>query len=315
MRKKYISIIIIIIIFILQLLIGYHLLNKNNRKTDYQIKDITSYQGVELGNIEIIIESESVNLPAKSPLSDYNHEDVYTSMDSYTFEKDTWITSLSSNILGAPTDILHHAVMFFSDKLSANCNNQQKIFYATTKESPKLVFKNGYGQFIPKGTTVRTSEGLVHFRNDTSQEYNNVKVVFKIEGTTDPSQHINPLDTFWLTIECATVNNLIFPVLPGKNIQISLDKPYIAPKDFKIHILASHIHDYGEKIEFTVNDQLIHTFNPISKENKIIKMPVYFPNDPIIINKGDKIDFTTFYNNPTDKITEGMGVITAFIEQ
>jgi len=264
-------------------------------------------------DFEIVFETESVDLPAKPPWVQYGEKSFYPKMNYFVADEDIWITEITPIVEGAPAEVLHHGTIYFQNDYQKYCNDSHQIFYSSSKEMIPVSTPKWYGYFIPKGTTLKSDMHWIHFRNDTEKSFQNVKYKVIAKATKDNTKNLKSANIFWLNIECSEINEYIFPVPPNEIFTTSLKEPYVATEDFEMAALFSHVHDYGKNMKFKINGEAIWTFYPVI-ENEIIKtIPPYYPQKPIKVKKSDVLDIEVTYENPTENVSEGMGMFAALI--
>lgn len=281
-----------------------------------QSEKITCAQQISVEkDFQVNLRTPGINLPAKKT-EDLYGQDALAKSVCLEFKKDVWITEIIPQIINGPAELLHHGEILYKNQKDDQCKTD-KMFYTYAKEQVRFKIPEGYGYFIPKGTLVYSAPSGLHFRNDTQTSFRDVSYTINLKGTADSSRKLNKLEIFWLNVECSEEKELIFPLPPKQKYQLSLKEQYVAPIDFKIIMFGGHLHDFGRKLDFKINGQINATLIPETDNlGRVLSMPIfYFDKDPIIIKRGDSLDIEVTYDNPTDKIQEGMGIFGALIQR
>jgi len=103
----------------------------------------------------------------------------------------------------------------------------------------------------------------------------------------------------------------IFLVKPKSKFVASLQNKIVVKEDEEIIIGGAHLHEFGQKIDLTVNGKVVNTYIPEYKDNRIVKVNQI--NRPrMSLSKGDVLDTAVYYDNTSDEEIEGMSIVMLY---
>lgn len=222
-----------------------------------------------------------------------------------TVPEDGWVTAFfSPTLYGAPDASLRFSWLFDPSQEDPYWPETPRVVFVMSVEKvPDIRFPEGYGYFVKKGTELSVMGGFANFGD---ADYDAVSFEARIEFVPSSSgKKLSDAYPLFLNAEKASVF-----LVPPKTTRFmkQLPRPFTVPFDGTIVILGSHGHKFLDEILLTLNGEELWRTSPIHlPDGTNLGNPIYStPYNGVPVKKGDTLDLTEWYSNPTGATTDAM---------
>lgn len=237
---------------------------------------------------------------------------VFDIKKDYPSPGDGFITAISTEVIGAPKDTLHHIVFSYMGRQDTTCPNFPQRIFAVAKELTRVKLPPGFGYPISRHDNF---SAFTHMYNPHDQVFKNVRVKinvrFKPKTLGVQFKNVEPI---WLGIVNCSLDPT-FLIEPKQTKVFSLTPKIIVPFDASVVFAGAHFHDYGTNLGVLLDGKQVFNFEPQTVGHSIEKIPAVtqMDGDRLKIKKGQVLDIVSTYQNPTEETIDGMGIAIIYL--
>lgn len=242
-------------------------------------------------------------------LSAHLHHPGLSQEGTTKIPQDGWLIGFLPELVGAPAYTLHHADYVNLSTPSEACPSLPNMFYSFGVERREgSALPSGYGYPVKAGDQIGYS---VMFHNPDSQTYDQVSANLKLlylPAGAGPLTSVYPM-YLDVTGPCQRGD---FRVPAHQSFTKTMPSSYQFTRKSQIIAYGGHLHQFGQKLTVSLNDQELTAFTPIFDiDRRVFRIPVQFP-ESLHIRSGDTMRLEVSYANPTDNDADGMGKLLIY---
>ncbi len=228
-----------------------------------------------------------------------------------------WLTAYHPSLVDSkgtvlPNHLLHHAAFFNTARSDFLCPDREEHIFGAGAEMNDWPGIPGVGYRVQKGDRIRIT---AMFDNATAQSYREaflqVRVAYQLANQGATLKNVYPA---WFNVmECGESAYDLPAGISSKTGQFKL------AYSGKLLAAGGHLHDYGDWLVLkndTANQTIAALESALDPAGQIISMPIklFTGRGGIPLHRGDIIDVTDAYDNPTGKLIPNgaMGIVVGY---
>lgn len=227
-----------------------------------------------------------------------------------------WLTAYHPSLVDSkgavlPNHLLHHTAFFNTARSDFLCPDKEEHIFGSGAEMNDWPAIPGYGYRVQKGDRIRIT---AMFDNATAQSYREaflqVRVDYQLSSQGAPLKDVYPA---WFDVMECSESAYDLPVgISTKTGEFKLGY------SGKLLAAGGHLHDYGDwlVLKNDTNQTIATLESTLDPTGHIISMPikVFADRGGIPLHRGDVVDVTDAYDNPTGKLipSGAMGIVVGY---
>lgn len=265
---------------------------------------------------ELTVRVGPVNLPAHTDHMAIAQPPVFF----LTIPFDGWLTAFHPRLANAhghslPNKLLHHAAFYDTERTDFLCPKREEHIFGAGSEMNDWPVIPGFGYRVKKGDRIRIS---TMFANPTVKNYPEaffeVRIRYVVAQATAADPTLKDIYPAWFDV--MGCGNSGYDLPPGQSTRTG---------EFKLRFsgrllgVGGHLHDYGEWLvlkDSTTNETIASLAPKLDPSGRIFSIPVtlFADRGGFAVHRGDLLEVTDAYNNPTGKSLPGsaMGIVVGY---
>ncbi|HLC14566.1 MAG TPA: hypothetical protein VJK31_15050 [Chthoniobacterales bacterium] len=265
---------------------------------------------------ELTLRVGPVNLPAHTDPMAVAQPPVFF----LTIPFDGWLTAFHPRLANSrghslPNKLLHHAAFYDTERTDFLCpKSEEHIFGAGTEMSDWPAIP-GFGYRVKKGDRIRIS---TMFANPTSKNYPDaffeVRIDYHIAQSSSNAATLKDIYPAWFDVMGCGKSAYDLP--SGQSTRAGEFKLRFSGR---LLAVGGHLHDYGEWLVLkdpATNETIVSLAPQLDPSGRISSIPIVLFADRggFAVRRGDLLEVTDAYNNPTGKSMPGaaMGIVVGY---
>lgn len=262
----------------------------------------------EVKEMHVLIESQIKTL--------LHGEEQYFS-EEVIIPEDMFISEIIP-VVKSGENILHHVILWYDgasdDYYICPQEKSNLALFTSGAELISLSLPSPYGFFLEKGKKLSMEVHLANEKGKMVQTALAVNLSGRKEGKPVKPLHIVAGVVAKGPCQGGNARLLWYDIPQGITSHVaSLAQEFIMQRTGKLVYWSGHIHDYGESIELSRNNDVVDTLYPKDDPGVIHKNGIYVGgkhfSSPLVFNKGDALNIKALYRKPSDIGIKGaMGI-------
>lgn len=270
---------------------------------------------------ELTVRLGPLDLPAHR-----DHHSIAQAPDLFlTIPFDGWFTAYHPRLVGdagnpLPNKLLHHVAFWNTARSDFLCPRKEEHIFGAGGEMNTWPALPSVGYRVHPGERIRIGT-MFHNPTDTSfpKAFLEVRMETKRIGSrseTDPPRRTGLKNVYPVWFDVQECGESGYDLRPGRNVNAG---KFSFPYNGTLLGLGGHLHDYGERVVVvnqTRKEEIATLPSKLDPGGLILSMPIvtFIDRGGYRLNKGDVIQVTATYNNPTGhELPEGaMGIAVGY---